>query len=551
METPDKKGNRSMPIKLWLAFGTFIILFSAVFLLPPIYLALTGSGTVSTYIGQYFIPFMMVILLIFIVLVVVYIYWHMSNQTDLVEKLNRIEELLEERSDQKKTELTSNRDPESKMLDQHQESDRARGLYTDDPKTPGYPVNGSQMIFQPAVDHIMYERSGDVEEPDAGGSPGPSRKFNRNQVKYLIDVGLAVTFLMSFITGLIKFPLILRILNVNQSNLPMYELSIIHDYGSLAMGLLIGAHLVYNYKWILKMTRKSFSGINKKKLATRTTVVSVAVILVIFTFNDPTIKNFIFGPENTIMIEGVGEFQYDPDEIESVRPDIFKPGHFSIFDVLVYLSLKGEIDLEYHFDESMNTHVIDELEGKRNWWYMAYYDAGWPETNVFRMDHYPYKEQMYMRMIKEDRSFIGSVHDTFREEVTRKNANGGEVILPRVTISGESTSLSFIDVSVTAHNLRHDMFQDGVITAIDVIMSMGDQDLITYELEYYETIGFAEVKNYFVQEINDEKGHGRCGFVYEEGSDKYKGFRGNHIHIPSDIRVINSPDYEEWFWICL
>ncbi len=30
-----------------------------------------------------------------------------------------------------------------------------------------------------------------------------------------------------------------------------------------------------------------------------------------------------------------------------------------------------------------------------------------------------------------------------------------------------------------------------------------------------------------------------------------KGFRGNHIHLPSDTRIINSPEYVLYYWICI
>jgi hypothetical protein len=31
----------------------------------------------------------------------------------------------------------------------------------------------------------------------------------------------------------------------------------------------------------------------------------------------------------------------------------------------------------------------------------------------------------------------------------------------------------------------------------------------------------------------------------------FSGFSGSHIHIPADVRMILSPEYELWFWICL
>lgn len=103
-----------------------------------------------------------------------------------------------------------------------------------------------------------------------------------------------------------------------------------------------------------------------------------------------------------------------------------------------------------------------------------------------------------------------------------------------------------------AHNLRTDMIKPGVITAIDVILSLGEAEKITYDLQWYESLGTADVvKSYWVNRINEDESFGRCGFVYEAGAREFSFFRGNHIHIPSDIRVINSPEYVKYFWICI
>jgi hypothetical protein len=253
-----------------------------------------------------------------------------------------------------------------------------------------------------------------------------------------------------------------------------------------------------------------------------------------------------------IVIETVGEFNFDPQDIETVRPDIFKEGHFSIFDILIYLDTEGIIAMDYHFDETMNTHAIDSINGKENWWYMAYYDGGWPENNVFRMDHYPYKEKMSIRILEDDKAMIDRIYEVFREEIERKEQNDGKVVIPTVIIRGPTTELQFSDVEVTPHNMRNDTFQDGVTTAIDVILSLGDDQKLSYDLQWFDSIGSAGVvRSYWVSRINEDQMRGRCGFVYEAGSLKYQGFRGNHIHIPSDFRVINSPEYEEWFWICI
>jgi hypothetical protein len=373
----------------------------------------------------------------------------------------------------------------------------------------------------------------------------------KNKMKYFIDLGLVITFSTTFLTGFIKFPGILQSLGINLRELPMYEISIIHDYGAMLMGWLILGHLLLNFKWIISMTKKMFKKVNKKKLLTRLGVFFIVFLFLILMLQNPAVQRFLFGPSNAIMIEGIGSFDYDPAAIETIRPDIFQDGHFSIFDVLVYLDNRSKINLEYHFDNSMNTHIIDKINGKSNWWYEAYFDQGWPEDNVYRMDHYPHKNNMYISFFREDKSKIEKIYGIFKEEITRIQLNGGKVIIPRVIIQGTDDRLIFDNVEVTAHNLRDDFLQNGTITAIDVIMSLGDAGKLDYKLQWYDEIGLATVKNYWVEKINDDKAHDRCGFVYEEGSYEFHGFSGNHIHIPSDIRVINSPEYEEWFWICI
>ena len=260
-------------------------------------------------------------------------------------------------------------------------------------------------------------------------------------------------------------------------------------------------------------------------------------------------------PEGTELAKvkvGSEVFTFDPTKVETVRPDLFNPGYFSMFDVLVHLDKLGMIDLEYHFDDSMNTYVIDSINGEPYWWYEAYYDGGWPEKNVFRMDHYPWKEGTTLRFFRTNPSRLENIYSVFREEVTRRKNNGGWLVIPKVIIRGRTFTKEFENVKVTPHNVRNDIFKENVTATLDVIMSLGDQGKITYELKWYESIGTASiVKSYWVEAIDEDKAYGRCGFVYEAGSFRYKGFSGNHIHLQTDVRVLNSPEYVEFFWICI
>lgn len=255
-----------------------------------------------------------------------------------------------------------------------------------------------------------------------------------------------------------------------------------------------------------------------------------------------------------VSIEGVGEFSFDASRIKALRTDIFRPGYFSVFDALVYLSEKGEISMDYHFDGNMDTHIIDAINGEPHWWYQVKYSAGWYESNVFRMDMYPYKDGTEIRLNRQSEEYLARICRTFGDEVLRRMRNGGEVILPEVVIQRtRGKVMTFTDVKVAPHDVRGDILQPGTITALDILLSLGEQGrLSNIKLTWYESIGSADpVDSYWVEQIDEDIAYGSCGFVYETGPKEFAGFAGSHIHIPLDVRVIVSPEYALWFWICL
>jgi hypothetical protein len=260
-------------------------------------------------------------------------------------------------------------------------------------------------------------------------------------------------------------------------------------------------------------------------------------------------------PSGTGMVEiaDIGQFEFDGGQVQTVRPEILRPGHFSLFDTLVHLSERGDIELNYHFDEGINTHVIESINGQSEWWYTAHYSAGWSERNVFRMDMYPYKDRTRFRVSRESGKRLADIHRTFQEEVAVLERRAGEVIIPEVSIRSPRGSWTFEDVVVTAHDVRSDVLQPGTVTALDTLLSLRDQgQLSPVKLTWYSRIGRADpVDSYWVEQVNEAEASGGCGFVYETGPREFSGFTGTHIHIPADTRVIVSPEYALWFWICL
>ena len=104
------------------------------------------------------------------------------------------------------------------------------------------------------------------------------------------------------------------------------------------------------------------------------------------------------------------EYYFDRTKVNTTRLDLFAEGQFSVFDVLVHLHEQNQIDLAYHFDETMNTHIIDAINQETGWWYIVVYSGGWGEQNVFRPDHYPWKVGTQIQFYKESYSEIIDIH---------------------------------------------------------------------------------------------------------------------------------------------
>lgn len=259
--------------------------------------------------------------------------------------------------------------------------------------------------------------------------------------------------------------------------------------------------------------------------------------------------------EGSVEIEGLGSFTFDPAEVETLRPDIFWQGHFSVFDVVAHLADKGWFTLNYHYDRCLDTYIIEDINGLMNWWYRAHYSGGWYEINAQRMDMYPYKDGTQIRLRRQPEEYLGRIFNSFAEEIARKSLNLERVVIPEVRIG----TTTYFNVPVSAHNVRNDVLQPGTVTALDVLLSLADQKKINQmKLTWYGAIGDADpVDSYVVEQIDDSDGlfdeeapTPTTGWVYETGSIKFEGFQGNHIRIPADVRPIISPEYMLWYWLC-
>ena len=256
----------------------------------------------------------------------------------------------------------------------------------------------------------------------------------------------------------------------------------------------------------------------------------------------------------TLVVEGLGEFVFNPLEVATTRPDIFAQGHFSVFDVLAHLGNKGWFPLSYHYDARLDTHVIDELDGRMNWWYRTQSPGTWSEISTFRMDMTPYRDGMAIKLTPQPEEYMGRIYNSFADEMLRKSLNLGRVIIPEVRIG----TVVHTNVPVSPHDFRNDVLQPGTMTALDVLLSLADQQKIDQlKLTWYSSLGDADTADSFwVEQINDgdgiydrEASAATGAWVFETGSREFSGFKGNQIHIPVDVRVIVSPEYMTWYWL--
>ena len=258
--------------------------------------------------------------------------------------------------------------------------------------------------------------------------------------------------------------------------------------------------------------------------------------------------------QGTVIIEGLGEFAFSPVEIRTTRPDIFTEGHFSVFDVVAHLGDKGWFPLRYHYNPALDTHVIDELNGQMNWWYRMQSPGGWQEINTFRMDMAPYTDGMSIRLLPQPDEYMGRIHSSFAEELLRKSVNLGRVIIPEVRIG----TVVHTNVPVSAHDSRTDVLKPGTVTALDVLFSLADQKKIDRLMLtwYADTQQGTPLDSFWVEQIDDGDGvHDLPAtpttgtWVYETGAREFSGFKGSHINIPADVRVLVSPEYMTWYWL--
>ena len=275
-------------------------------------------------------------------------------------------------------------------------------------------------------------------------------------------------------------------------------------------------------------------------------------------------------------------FDPGPGAISTVRPDIFAPGFFSMFDAILAVAAERGIVIQYHFDEDRQAHFIDAIDGvSGDYWYHFSYDTGGGNANelrnrrAYRWDEALWRPGVWVQLVEgED---LDEIRAEYLEEIQRERDFGH--MIPRVSISVNPSDVggnppesgrvtvtrTFTDVEVTPHGTRSvgtgapfsTPFQPDVVTSLDVLLSLQDQgslDLVT-SVFYTRFAGNFIDSHYVVAMgfpgVGIAHASGRQGFVYSTSNGTPQDLpndAGSTFHITSDISVVHAPDFSRWRW---
>lgn len=245
----------------------------------------------------------------------------------------------------------------------------------------------------------------------------------------------------------------------------------------------------------------------------------------------------------------------------SIREDIFVPGQYSILDIMLYVSSIRD-DLEVTLDEfntELNTYDFsvsfdangdgdfnDAAEGdykeSENWYVASTYDQGDNlkianpilDTLYERLDEFWVQPGMNIRFQPVSPTMRDRVKQMQKAETDRLKANGGKVILPVLNtmfLDGRTPEVMATNFEVKPYNLRPDVYQPGVLTLMDVLMTAHDEFGIDIRFGFWPTLSTgAQIDAYIITQVegkrNGSEGFSGWGFLAGEALSSLDFFNG-------------------------
>jgi hypothetical protein len=83
---------------------------------------------------------------------------------------------------------------------------------------------------------------------------------NLPEVRWSVDVAMGITFIITFMTGLLKWTLLMRMFGLTGIVFPLALMSDIHDWAGFFLGVFVAVHLFLNRSWIISTTKRMLAG---------------------------------------------------------------------------------------------------------------------------------------------------------------------------------------------------------------------------------------------------------------------------------------------------
>ena len=178
---------------------------------------------------------------------------------------------------------------------------------------------------------------------------------------------MTVTFIVMLLTGILKFRELLRPFNIPYDQLPMQQISVIHDRAGVLLIVLIIGHLMLNrrrFRVAFKGNKDVNKNPKKKSFITRSLIVVLA-IAVYRTIQSINPRFFSLGISSPLQLSGVEITGYNGENLSSIadfRENSIKGPQY--IDIKNYtLNIAGLVDnnLNLTYDQVLNHGIYSKV----------------------------------------------------------------------------------------------------------------------------------------------------------------------------------------------
>ncbi|WP_153914396.1 hypothetical protein [Shewanella sp. TC10] len=272
-------------------------------------------------------------------------------------------------------------------------------------------------------------------------------------------------------------------------------------------------------------------------------------------FCDSDGRNVIVSDESKYVMTIPSEDLIEEFGGKSAYSAILQDGHFSVLDLMEYVSRKRDdfnlnvgdfdpaigtyrftVDFDANGDGIIDVNDPEEYQNP-NWYSRFMYNSGEFQREVVDPAieaTYTPTDLMVVRSGSLFRLQPYSEDMTHRREevqammVDRVSSNNDKVVIEKITINVNGEATIYENVEVNSYGMRSDLFKEGVITYLDILLSLNDslEHDAKVDLSYWPQLSTgANVGSFSIVGLNDVRSAGWSGWViFADQADTGKDF---------------------------